>query len=96
MTNYPTLRTILCKDSPGVFESHGMALTLRHSWLHNMRTYPLASNTMKYLRIDVQKRTAYRNKHNVPKYWPVAILMAVLAALAIPAALATRRHMREK
>jgi ABC-type transport system substrate-binding protein len=87
---------ILCKDAPGVFESHGMALTLRHSWLHNMCTYPLASNTMKYQRIDVPKRTAYRNKYNVPKYWPLAISMAVLAALAIPAILTTRRHMREK
>jgi ABC-type transport system substrate-binding protein len=86
---------ILCKDAPGVFESHGMALTLRHSWLHNMRTYPLASNTMKYLRIDVPKRTAYRNEHNAPNYWPVAILTMVLAALATPAALATRRHMRK-
>jgi hypothetical protein len=72
-----------------------MALTLRHSWLHNMRTYPLASNTMKYLRIDVPMRTAYRNKHNAPNYWPVAILTMVLAALATPAALATRRHMRK-
>ena len=87
---------ILCKDAPGVFEAHGMALTLKHSWLKNMYPYPLASNTMKYLRIDVPQRTAYRNKHNQPNYWPLAILLAALAAVATPAALATRRHMREK
>jgi len=87
---------ILCKDAPAVFETHGVTLTLTHSWLHNMYPYPLASNTMKYLRIDVPTRTAYRAKHNVPNYWPVAILMVVLAALALPAALATRRHMRER
>ncbi len=87
---------ILCKDAPAVFESHGMALGLKHSWLHNMYPYPLASNTMKYLRIDVPQRTAYRKKHNQPKYWPLAVLLAVLLAMAIPAALTTRRHMREK
>jgi ABC-type transport system substrate-binding protein len=87
---------ILCKDAPAVFETHGVALTLTHSWLHNMYPYPLASNTMKYQRIDVPRRMAYRAKYNQPNYWPLAILMVVLAALATPAALATRRHMRER
>jgi ABC-type transport system substrate-binding protein len=87
---------ILCKDAPGVFEGYGVALNLQHSWLRNMFAYPLANNYMKYLRIDVPQRTAYRNKYNAPNYWPVVILMGVLTALALPAVLTTRRHLREK
>ena len=87
---------IICKDAPAVFVSHAVATSLVHSWLHNYYTYPLARNTTKYQRIDAPKRVAYRRKYNVPNYWPVVIILGALLAVAMPAVLATRRHLRER
>ena len=87
---------ILRADAPVVFKTHGMATGLAHGWLHNYFPYPLTKGTDKYLRIDNEKRFEYRKKHNVPNYWPVAILLIVLVALATPAVVMTRRHLREK
>ena len=87
---------ILRKDAPVVFNSHGMAITLVHDWLHNYFPYPLTKGTDKYLRIDAPVRFEYQKKNNVPNYWPVAILLIGLVAVATPAVIMTRRHLREK
>lgn len=87
---------VLRKDAPAVFQTHGIAITLVHGWLHNYYPYPLTRGAEKYIRIDTEVRAAYRKKHNVPNYWPVAILLGALVAMATPAVLMTRRHLREK
>ena len=87
---------ILRADAPVVFKSHSMATGLSHDWLHNYFPYPLTKGTDKYLRIDAPTRFAYRKKNNVPNYWPVAILLMGLVAIATPAVIMTRRHLREK
>ena len=89
------LQTI-CKDAPSVFESHGVAIALTQSWLHNYYTFPLARNTAKYLRVDVPQRAAYRKKYNAPNYWPLVVILVALLAVTMPAVLATRRHLRER
>ena len=90
------MNELLRKDAPAVFDTHGIAIGLVHGWLHNYFPYPLSRGMDKYLRIDIAARTAYRDKHNQPNYWPVGILLVALVCLATPAVLMTRRHLQEK
>jgi oligopeptide transport system substrate-binding protein len=54
----------------------------------------MARNNMKYYRIDAQKRAALRNEWNRPVAWPLALMVLVLAASAIPAVMTYRRRER--
>ncbi len=87
---------IVTKDAPGVFATHSMGMALKHAWLKNYYIYPLCKNTTKYIRLDAANRAEYQKKNNPPIYWPVFVLAGVLLASVIPAALATRRHLRER
>jgi hypothetical protein len=54
----------------------------------------MARNNLKYLRIDPQKRAAFRARWNHPVLWPIALIVGLLAVSAIPAVMTYRRRER--
>lgn len=89
------LQAILRRDAPWVFGFHPKNFTLYHGWLANVKPNPLATNTLKYLRIDTQRRAAARKLWNRPIWWPLGLLMLGLAAAWLPAWLKYRKRMQE-
>ncbi|MCD6303391.1 MAG: peptide ABC transporter substrate-binding protein, partial [Planctomycetes bacterium] len=84
------------RDAPWIFGYFPVRYGLYHHWLKNAYPNAMAYNTAKYLRIDVPARSAYRRAHNAPRYWPIAVFLAVLAALAVPAVRSAARHLRQQ
>jgi oligopeptide transport system substrate-binding protein len=86
---------VLRQDCPWIWGYHPLDFGLYHDWYGNIYPNALAYNTAKYTRLDTVARTAYRRKHNAPRWQPVAIFAAVVVALTIPAVRAAARHFRE-
>jgi ABC-type transport system substrate-binding protein len=86
---------ILQEDSPWLFGYHPIAFELSHGWLANSWPHAIAFNTLKYRRIDVSKRTEFRQQHNRPRWFPVLAAGLALVVFVVPAARAAVRHLRE-
>lgn len=89
------LQDILRRDVPWVFGFHPKNFTLYHGWLANVKPNPLAINTLKYLRLDTQRRAAARKLWNRPIWWPLGLLMLGLVAAWLPAWIKYRKRMQE-
>lgn len=76
---------ILHRDSPWLWGYHPVAFSLHHSWYSNAKPNLMAHNTLKYKRIDADRRKAQRQKWNQPVWWPVVLLFACLLLGLIPA-----------
>ncbi|MCG6969199.1 MAG: ABC transporter substrate-binding protein [Gammaproteobacteria bacterium] len=76
---------IVRKDSPWVWGLHPKQFTLYHSWYHNVKPNLMANNTLKYKRIDPQKRAKLRRQWNQPVTWPIILTIVILVIAVIPA-----------
>jgi oligopeptide transport system substrate-binding protein len=72
---------ILRHDAPWMWGEHPKDFVLHHSWLYNSKPNKLATNNLKYLRVDAKLRDEMRKKWNQPRLWPLALLGIALAAL---------------
>jgi ABC-type transport system substrate-binding protein len=81
-------------DAPWIWGVHPKKYSLRHSWIANDKPNTMARNNLKYLKIDPQKRAEMRAAWNRPVLWPLALILLVLIASAIPAVLGYRRRER--
>ena len=88
------LQNIARRDAPWVFGYHPKNFTLYHSWLHNVKPNLMANNTVKYLRLDPQRRAELRRLWNHPLWWPLVVLLLALIVAIIPAWLSYRRRMQ--
>jgi ABC-type oligopeptide transport system substrate-binding subunit len=86
---------VLHQDSPWIWGYYPLDFDLYHDWYCNIYPNALAYNTAKYVRLDTAARQAYIREYNTPRWQPVAIFLAVLVALMIPAVRAAARHFRE-
>jgi ABC-type transport system substrate-binding protein len=86
---------LLRRDAPAVFASHPVRYGLYHDWYRNAWPNAMAHNTLKYCRIDVERRQAYRRRHNAPRWWPIVLLGAILAVSIVPAVFVAARRLRE-
>jgi oligopeptide transport system substrate-binding protein len=82
------------RDAPWIWGTHPKEYSLGHSWLANDKPNNMARNNIKYLKVDAQKRSALRSEWNRPMLWPLALILAVLIASAVPAVLSYRRRER--
>lgn len=82
------------RDGPWVWGMHPKTFLLLHSWVYNAKPSNMANNTLKYLRLDPGKRAELRAAWNRPVTWPVAVVIGLLAAAAVPAVAAYRRRER--
>ena len=69
---------ILRRDSPWLWGYHPKDYVLRHGWLHNSKPNKMATNNLKYLRIDAAQRDELRKQWNQPKLWPLWLSIAAL------------------
>lgn len=83
---------ILRRDAPWVWGYHPVAFSLFHGWVENVKPNAMSNNTMKYIKLDAEKRQASRDEWNRPVIWPVAALIAVIIIGSLPAIITVRRR----
>ncbi|MGH8669041.1 MAG: ABC transporter substrate-binding protein [Burkholderiales bacterium] len=82
------------RDAPWIWGIHPKDYSLRHAWLANDKPNNMARNSIKYLKLDAEKRAAMRQAWNQPVIWPVVLILLGLVASAVPAFLSYRRRER--
>lgn len=83
------------RDAPWIWGMHPKNFLLEHSWMHNTKLHQMANNTLKYSRLDPDKRAELRLAWNCPVIWPLVAMLGTLAAGVVPAVLAYRRRESE-
>ncbi|MGV0953302.1 MAG: ABC transporter substrate-binding protein [Fluviibacter sp.] len=78
------------EDAPWVYWFYPKSYVLRHGWLNNYKLNNVASNTVKYQRIDAARRAELRHEWNEPLRWPILLLLAGVVLLLWPAVRAYR------
>ncbi|MBZ0220307.1 MAG: ABC transporter substrate-binding protein [Candidatus Methylomirabilis sp.] len=86
------MNEILRRDAPWVWGYHPVAFSLFHGWVENVKPNPMSNNTMKYIKLNAEKRQAARDEWNRPVIWPVAALIAVIIIGSLPAIITVRRR----
>jgi len=89
------MQEILRHDAPWIFGVHPKSFSLYHHWYHNVKPNLMANNTLKYRRIDVKQRQLLREQWNQPVWWPVVLLVLLLAVLIFPAIRSFQRRAQE-
>ena len=86
------MNRLLQDDAPWIFGFYPKSYTLGHAWLHNRKPTNVGNNILKYQRVDVAERERQRRAWNAPVIWPLAVVVLVLVALALPAFIGYRRR----
>ncbi|MDH5535157.1 MAG: ABC transporter substrate-binding protein [Betaproteobacteria bacterium] len=101
MSNTPERQAIIDRmvaiarhDAPWVWSFFPKDYTLHHAWVHNRKPNQMASNGLKYQRIDPVLREQKRREWNEPVVWPAVLLLALLGVSIVPAILTFRRRER--
>ena len=103
MSNGPERRAVIDamiemvrQDAPWLWGYHPVGFALYHDWYRNAKPNLMANNTLKYKRIDPERRYRLRREWNQLVLWPVALLAGMLLFGLIPAWLAYKRRERAK
>ncbi len=74
---------ILRYDAPWLWAFHPRSFNLYHHWMSNVKPNLMANNTLKYWRIEPEKREYYLKKYNVPVLWPLGLMVIFLFVIAL-------------
>ena len=55
------LERIMLDDYPAAFINHRVAIAIIHDWYQNAKPHVFSYNTMKYRKIDLDQRNAYKD-----------------------------------
>jgi oligopeptide transport system substrate-binding protein len=83
---------IVRHDVPWIGGYHPVTYSLAHAWVKNSKPNNMAGNNLQYLRLNVEQRAALRLEWNEPVLWPIAVIVVLMAAVALPAVAAYRRR----
>lgn len=78
-------------DAPWVWGIHTETFMLSQQWVAPIQWNPIASNSLKYIRINTHRRETLQNRWNAPILWPVAVFFLILCVLLVPFWWAYRR-----
>ena len=82
-------------DAPWIGGFHPKNYSLSHGWLANNKPNEMSDAALKYWRVDPARRASLRKAWNEPVIWPILAILAVLAAIVIPAIVSYRRRERQ-
>ena len=82
-------------DAPWIWNYHPMDYSLLHEYLTNFKPNVMANNTLKYKRLDPEKREQYRQQNNIPIVLPLWLLLIYIVIIMIPAILSYRKYERK-
>ena len=77
-------------DAPWIYWFYPKTYVLQHGWVQNAKLNNVATNTVKYVRIDGARREALREAWNKPRRWPMLLLLLGVILLLWPAVRAYR------
>lgn len=78
------------EDAPWIYWFYPKSYVLRQGWLQNYKLNNIASNTVKYQRVDAVSRAKLRAEWNHPLRWPFVMILGGLVMLLWPALKAYR------
>jgi ABC-type transport system substrate-binding protein len=82
-------------DAPWIGGFHPKNYSLSHGWLSNNKPNEMSDAALKYWRVDPQRRVRLRKAWNEPVVWPILAILAILAAVVVPAIVSYRRRERQ-
>jgi ABC-type transport system substrate-binding protein len=83
------------EDAPWVWGFHPKQFSLYHAWNYNIKSNLMANNTLKYRRLDTDRRKQLQAKWNQPLLWPLVMVFLLLVLMVLPAAI-VYRHKKHK
>ncbi len=86
---------IVQHDAPWAFGYNPFAAGAYHAWLANTKPTNLVKDMLLYYRLDPALRAQRIAEWNRPIWWPLWLIAALLAALAVPAVRAWRHRERQ-
>jgi len=81
-------------DVPWVSGFHPKQFALYHAWQGNVKPNLMANNTLKYKKVDSLLRSKKRAEWNKPRWWPLAVIVALFVAGTVPAVMSYRKKER--
>ena len=78
------------RDAPWIWGFHPKQYSLNHAWYKNLKPNLMANNSLKYAKLDTRLRSEKRREWNRPIWWPLFVLLAVLAVALTPAVVVYR------
>ena len=85
---------LLRRDTPWAAGFHPQQVVLNHAWNGNLKPNDMASNTLKYQRLDPTLRAQMRAAWNTPRWTPVAAVGGLFLLTAVPAIRLWRKRLR--
>ena len=79
------MNRLIQRDAPWVFTFHPVSFGLSHQWVKNSKPNSLGGGTLKYLRVDANRRAENRQAWNRPVVWPLWMCLGVFILGTIPA-----------
>ncbi len=87
---------ILRHDAPWAFGYHPVTYVLTHDWMQNNKLTTISYNTLKYRRVDTERRAQAQARWNEPVVWPLWLALALLLVLLAPALVGFMRREQER
>ena len=79
------MNRLIQRDAPWVFTFHPVSFGLSHQWVKNSKPNSLGGGTLKYLRVDANRRAENRQAWNRPVVWPLWLCLGVFILGTVPA-----------
>ncbi len=70
-------------NAPWLWGFHPLEFSMHHDWEHNVKPHPMENSSLKYWRIDHEKRENYREKYNKPVLWPLGLMLALVVIITV-------------
>lgn len=84
----------LREDTPWLWGINPKSYSLYHDWYTNALPNLMANNTLKYKRIDAERRAEKRSEWNQPITWPIWLILVIFVLSALPAIRSYQRRQR--
>lgn len=85
---------IVRRDVPWASGFYPKQFALYHAWQGNLKPNLMANNTLKYKKVDPVLRRAKRDEWNKPRWWPLAVIAALIFVGTAPAVMTYRKKER--